>query len=688
MSRRLRERARLAMRDGCGEVVLALLARAVQLDPTPEGYGELGDAFWQIDRAAEALSAHLHAVTLAPGLVDVHRRLGRLLREQNRLAEAMLVWCEVQRLETIHAHLPSPSTLAEIGHVLRAQGRLADARPHYQDAIDSDPQCYDAWRGLGETHAANKDWELAIRAYEHALAALYARDASGRRSHMIGGDWDDLRPLDIPSGALPPGVSWGGKDIGATGARVAELYAGIGEAFFRLGRIADAAEACRMGLNSDHRNVGACRQLVLALEVLGQTRDVVGAWVSLGMALESDGRLEEARTAFRQALARKPDCLKALIHLGRTHAALDEPQQAIRSLERAVAINPAFPLPHTELGRALHTIGDTERAWDELAWFAHPNASLWRAFEQPRWDGTPLDGQTILVWADQELGDTIHFARYISVLNRLGATRVLVECQSRLVPLITSLEGVDGVIGRGAPLPHVDVQTPLTALPVLLRRHGVPMPNQVPYLSVPSTLVRRWKERLIAGTERRPRELTVGLCWAGHPEGIAARARFTSLASFAPLAGMRAVRFISLQMGPRSPELLRPPRGLQVEHLQNDTCSISDTAALMCSLDLIISVDTMVPHLAGALARPVWLALPRPADWRWMRDRDDSPWYPTMRLFRQSSPGAWMDVFQSVRATLEARLPQTDTHTMDVSDAVAVSTSSAACAAGTREADA
>jgi tetratricopeptide (TPR) repeat protein len=649
LSRQLLERARQSARQGVDHAAVALLTRAVQFDPTPETYGELGDALSRIERPSAALSAHLFAVMLAPGAPEVYRRLGRLLREQNRLPEALALCREVQRLETLDASIPSTSTLVEIAHVLRAQGYYAEARRQYESALAMSPTDADAWRGLGDIHASCARWELAVEAFQRALDSTLARTSPA---------------TDIPSSAIPAGVGWGGDDVGHVDARIAALHVSIGQALFRLGKILTAVQAYRTALNSDPRNVDACRHLVLALELVGEAREAVGAWVALGIALESRGNFDEARIAFQQAVSRKPDCLKALLYLGRSHIALDQAREAVAPLERALKINPEFPLAHAELGRALYTIGDVERAWDELPWFSHPKGSEWRAFEQPRWDGTPLDGRSILVWADQELGDTIHFARYVPLLKTRGASSITLECQPRLISLMSTLAGVDRVIARGAPLPYVDLQTPLTLLPVLLREScrsmRVPMPEAVPYLSACSTLVQRWADRLVRVDHRaihgvgESLDLKIGLCWAGHPEGIAARTRFTSLASFAPLAGMRGVRFISLQMGPQSPEVLCPPRGLAVEHLQDDTCSVSDTAALMCNLDLVISADTMIPHLAGALGRPVWLVLPRPADWRWMREREDSPWYPTMRLFRQTRPGAWREVFERVRTALES----------------------------------
>jgi hypothetical protein len=321
-------------------------------------------------------------------------------------------------------------------------------------------------------------------------------------------------------------------------------------------------------------------------------------------------------------------------------------QDAIRQFEVALTIDPQHTIAHMELGRAYCTVGDFQRGWEEFAWFCHPHDLKARYFEQPLWDGSPLDGRIILLWMGHALGENVQFVRYVSAVNALDAT-VIVECHPRLVDLVQRMPGVAAAIMRGAPLPQFDVHAPFQWLPVLFERRRQPPPTAAPYLSVDVGLVQHWRERLQPNGH-----LTVGLSWSGTLGHIAASQRFTSLRTFAPLSYLRDVRFVSLQMGPQALELLAPPTGLQVEYLQDDSCSVADTAALMESLDLIISVDTMVAHLAGALGRPVWTLLPHIADWRWMEGVDRSPWYPTMRLFRQPSPGDWTALIKTVRQAL------------------------------------
>jgi hypothetical protein len=260
-----------------------------------------------------------------------------------------------------------------------------------------------------------------------------------------------------------------------------------------------------------------------------------------------------------------------------------------------------------------------------------------------------LRDRTILVWAEFALGDTIQCLRYLPLLHAAGA-RVVVETQATLLPLIERMPCVDRVVVSGAPLPAFDLHAPLFSLPGVFQTQR--LGAGVPYLAVDDELIAIWRKRL---GEPAPGQRTIGLAWSGSPTGSNARYRFTTLSSFAPLAGVPNTRFVSLQLGPRAVDLLTPPPGLRVETLLDESCTGADTAALMLNLDLIITIDSMVAHLAGALARPVWtVTWLSPAWWLWQVEGDRSLWYPTMRLFQQTRAGDWKDVLARVRETLEA----------------------------------
>jgi hypothetical protein len=269
----------------------------------------------------------------------------------------------------------------------------------------------------------------------------------------------------------------------------------------------------------------------------------------------------------------------------------------------------------------------------------------------PSWDGSALDGKTILVQAEQGAGDTFQFVRYAGIVKAKGG-RVVLQCQPALAPLLASCPAVKQVVARGVPLPGCDLTAPLLSLPWLCRTTLETIPSEVPYLAMDPARVDSWRARLAAYPG-----VKVGICWQGNPKFKRDRLRSVPLASFAPLAAVAGVCLVVLQRGTGLEQIAQQKGNVNIVDLPGRSEDLAeswlDTAALIQALDLVISVDTAVVHLAGALGAPVWVALPSMPDWRWLLDRDDSPWYPTVRLFRQRKPGDWPEVFQRIAAALQ-----------------------------------
>jgi hypothetical protein len=341
--------------------------------------------------------------------------------------------------------------------------------------------------------------------------------------------------------------------------------------------------------------------------------------------------------------------------LAALHHRRGRPADAIPPLKDALTIDPDLPLAHIYLAQAFHLLGDHQTGLKEFAWQYSSQSKTWRSFEQPLWQGCDLKGLTILLWtrAGTGLGDTIMFLRYAAPLKDQGA-RVVVECRPELVSTAMATDGVDVALAQGVPLPPFDVHIPLPLVPTVLNSHRWPLPIRSRYISVDTDLLDLWRERLAPHV---PGRLTVGLVWGGHPLRGDAAAKYIPLSAFAVLGDLTGIRFVSLQLGLYSHELLTPIPHLTVDSLLGERCSIRDTAALLRNLDLLISVDTMVAHLAGALAIPVWTILSRVADWRWFTG-DTSPWYPTMRLFRQQHAGDWTEPIARIRASLSELLSE------------------------------
>jgi len=442
-------------------------------------------------------------------------------------------------------------------------------------------------------------------------------------------------------------------------------------------------------------------------EAVGLRRDNAKAHYNLATALSDKGFLDEALAAYREAIRLQPDLVDALNNLGNLLEENGRYHEALAAYRQILKFQPDWAEIHWNIALALLRLGDFEQGWAEYEW-------RWKCkdhnvggptFIEPRWDGSPLDDKTILLHSEQGIGDTIQFVRYASLVAKQGA-RVILGCPSALFRLMQGAAGVDEVV-RSKPLPHFDVQCPLMSLPMILGTRVETIPADVSYLKVDQQLAKAWGEKLLAFdptpsppysgeragvrgdlsssvNDRTPfdarpltlpsppstgerevnertteqgnsadRRLRVGITWAGGPKYKNDRKRSLHLSQLAPLAQVPGITFYSLQKGPAAAEVENIPPGMQWIDLSDDLHDFADTAALISHLDLVISVDTAVAHLAGAMGKPVWVLLPTNADWRWLLERDDSPWYPTMRLFRQSRRGNWADVIERVVSALK-----------------------------------
>jgi hypothetical protein len=320
--------------------------------------------------------------------------------------------------------------------------------------------------------------------------------------------------------------------------------------------------------------------------------------------------------------------------------------EAIRLFERSLKLEPNAPMVHWAYSLALLTSGNLRRGWEEFEWRLNaPELRLGRTFPRPKWTGAEdLTGKTILLHTEGGFGDAFHFLRYVPMVLARGA-RVLLECEPTLFPLFNGYSGVASTYVRGSALPEFDYFSALQSLPRAFDTTLRSIPATVPYLWAPPAAVEAWREKL--GPRRG---LRVGLSWCGSAISWPKRSR--TLATFAPLATVRNVEFHSLQIGAESAE--PRPAGLEVVDHARDLVDFAQTAALASNMDLIISVDTSIAHLGGALGKPVWVVLPKDPDFRWLMDRTDSPWYPKARLFRQPRKATgWEEVVDVIAKELQ-----------------------------------
>jgi len=362
------------------------------------------------------------------------------------------------------------------------------------------------------------------------------------------------------------------------------------------------------------------------------------AYTNLGNALNDSGQLDEAIAAYRQAVDLRPNLPEAQNNLGNALKENGQLDEAIAVYRRAIALSPNLAQAHYNLALALLTRGDYQEGWEEHEWrwkvegFPSPA----RNFAQVQWDGSPLNGRAILLYAEQGFGDVIQFIRYLPLVARRGG-KIIVECQAELERLFRTIQERFQIVVRGQPLPAFDVQCPMMSLPRVFATNLENIPAGAAYLFPDRERLEFWRQKLNLSVTG----LNIALNWAGTPNFKADRTRSITLDRLARLSQVRGATYFSIQKGAAEGHADRPPAGLRLINLAPELHDFADTVAVMCLMDLVISTDTSVPHLAGALGRPVWTMLQFMPDWRWHVDRDDSPWYPTMRLFRQRSRGDW-----------------------------------------------
>ena len=365
------------------------------------------------------------------------------------------------------------------------------------------------------------------------------------------------------------------------------------------------------------------------------------AFSYLASVVAALGRRDEVHGLLQRAVAADPAYYQAWNNLGNLVRDASRPEAALAHYDKAIKLAPDDPEPHINRATALLVAGRFDEGWPEYRWrLRRPGAD--RGFARPQWDGAPLDGRSILIHAEQGLGDTIQFVRFLPMVAARGG-RILFECQAALKPLLESQVAADRVIARGERLPDFALHFPLVDLPGLFGTGLDSIPAAPAYLKAPAGA----EVGLEAAGRRR-----IGLAWAGNPRHWNDANRSCRLADMAPLLDRTDAAFFSLQKGARAAEL-EAFRG-RVTDLGSGFRDLAEAAAHVAALDLVITVDTVIAHLAGALGKPVWVMLPHAPDWRWLLDREDSPWYPTARLFRQPEPGDWASVVARIGTALAA----------------------------------
>jgi tetratricopeptide (TPR) repeat protein len=601
-----------------------------------------------LKRFDEALASYNQAIAARPDFIEALLNRGNTLQELRRFDEALASFDRAIAIRPDHA-----AAYYNRANMLHALERFDEALAGYDRALALRPGYAEALTNRGVTLHALARFVDALASYDAAVVLWPAGDAAfanrGMALHALGRFDEALASFDRALALRPDSAE-------ALASRGVTLHAlrRFGEALTSY----DRALALRPDNAEVHVNRGVTlfqlKRFAAALascdRALALQPDYPEAHSSRGNALTMLGRFDEALANYDRALALRPDYAEAHTNRGVTLHALKRFDDALQCHARAVAVRPHFAEAHYNEGLCRLLTGDFERGWAKHEWWRDIEQfkRSKRNFAQPQLTGSQeVAGKTILLHAEQGFGDTIQFCRYAPRIAALGG-RVILEVQEALRDLILrSLDGVAQVVTKGDTVPPFDMHCPFLSLPLVFGTALATIPCETPYLRAAAPAAADWGARLPPKT--RPR---IGLAWSGRPEHNNDQNRSIDLASFlSPLEGIDAT-LVSLQREVRAADAIVLQQRSDVIHFGDQLKNFSDTAALAANMDLVIAVDTSVAHLAGALAKPVWILLPFVPDWRWLLERDDSPWYPTARLFRQDDSRDWDGAFGRLRAAL------------------------------------
>ncbi len=563
-------------------------------------HNNMGAALRGLGDRQGAAEAFTQAIALMPSYAEAQLNLGVVLLEQREFEDAVKSFARVLELRPNCAEAYN-----NMGAALRKLGRLEQAENQYIQALVIKPEYLEAQMNLALVYQEQGKLHEAA----DLLYSVLTKNPGYAEAHLnLGtvlyqqGKYDSAAESFRKVQVLKPDC--------------AEAYINLASVLKDQRQLEAAIAAARMGI-----------------ELMPNSPE---AHLNLGAILHDQGSFPEAAASYRQALSLRPDYVEALSDLGAV-LALQGDRTGLQYMEQALLLKPDYAAGHWNLATTLLRLGEYSAAWPEHEWRWKWNrfSSPQRNFQRPQWRGEPLHGAAILLHAEQGIGDTLQFVRYLPLVKERGG-RVILEVQPPLQTLFANFPGTDQVIARGDVLPEFQWHCPLMSLPLAFATTLDTIPSSCPYIGLPG---HGEKAERTAG-------LKIGLVWAGNPGHRGDLLRTIPLEELTPLTELNGIKFIALQQGLTLEQREEISDRFPLEW--DDFKDFSETARAIADLDLVISVDTSVAHLAAAMGKPVWILLAQVADWRWLTDRDDSPWYPTARLFRQATLGDWKGVIARV----------------------------------------
>lgn len=643
-----------------------LIDKAITSNPQiPQFYNSLGVVQEALGRIEKAVSAYRQAVMLKPDYAEAYNNMAIAVQSQGDYESAVEICKRAVRL--CPGYAPAYNTM---GYCLQAQSKFAEAVAAYNEATKTAPDYAEAHNHLGVVLSEQGQQAKAIDSYRRAL--------------QVAPDYAEVyNNLGIALRAQ------GRTDKAAENYEQAiQLEPKFPEAYYNLANVQKeqslhikAIENCRMAIQLKPDYAEAYNLLGIIQNELGKTDQAIENhrkaiqldparaefYNNLAIVLRTRGDFEQAITNYVKAIDLEPRFPEAHCNLANALKEQGRCEEAIDSYTEAIRLKPDYADAHWNRSIAFLLNGDFAQGFKGYKWRHKANLDTMlypHSYDAPRWDGTEFAGKRLLVHCEQGLGDTLQFVRYLPIVKALGGT-VILEAWRPLLGLLQGIPGVDELVELSWDKKSdvdFDCFASLLDLPMIFGTTVDTIPAEVPYLRAEGEKVNRWRARLA-----RP-EFKVGIAWAGSPTHGNDRNRSCSLEQFIPISQVQGVRLYSLQKGDATQQITQLTGAMQVEDIGVEFDDFADTAAAIENMDLVISVDTAVAHLAGALARPVWTLLPFAPDWRWMLGREGSPWYPTMRLFRQPEPGGWDAVFERTAEQLQTLVNKQGTESPEQRD--------------------
>lgn len=617
-----------------------------------EAHVNLGATWLALGENAEAVTALESAVRGKPGLVEAHSNLGNALRLVGRIPDALTA-CR-RALELNPRHVGAHNNL---GLALSAAGRSGEALEAYRAALAIQPEHLDALRNLA---AELRELNQLEEAEEHLRRLLAQRPEDARSLVLLGEILDQRGDLERAEEVLR-------RAVAASTPPSPNALMQLANVLRELDRHREAIDLYERAIEARPRFPEALFNLAILLGELGRFAEAIDAarralsyspdspagMVNLAVLLREVCEADEAVALCRRALELAPDMAEAWNCLGPALHEVGEFAAGLDACEQALRCDPSLDLARLNRGIFRLTRGEFRDGWQDYEF--RLKKKHWRQRQRqvtrPRWDGSPLDGRRLLLLAEQGFGDTFQFVRYAKLLHAAGA-RVILAAPRPLLGILASCPGVECCVAWNDPWPEHDVYLELLSVGKYLVNSLEDIPAPVPYLAARADLVEYWRERLSPYSGFR-----IAIAWQG--SNGERDYRRVPVRHFSWLANIPGVKLVSVQLDgctELAAHRATAPALDFGESIDREHGAFQDTAAILMNVDLVVSSDTSLPHLAGALDRPAWIALRSPAEWRWLHDREDTPWYPRTRLFRQPQRGDWSAVFRRMAEELSAKL--------------------------------